>query len=178
MGIVLRSLELKDAKYMHEWMQDDSVVHYLNKDFGKMTIKDCERFIVDGATSNTDYHQAIVNDENDEYLGTVSLKNIDRETRIAEFGITVRTCAMGTGAAYEAMCLIMRTGFAEFDLEDIYWYVNQDNVRALKFYDKHGFRRWQFDDVRRKLLPYYKENSHYIWFIEDKADSYATGRIK
>ena len=41
----LRSLELKDAPFMLEWMQDISVVEYMHINFAKKKIDDCESFI-------------------------------------------------------------------------------------------------------------------------------------
>ena len=36
---------------------------------------------------------------------------------------------------------IIRIGLEEMNLSSIYWYVNKNNQRAIKFYDKNGYQR-------------------------------------
>lgn len=134
----LRRLESKDAPLMLEWMHDSSVVEYMNADFASMKAEDCEAFIQSAKDTNRDLHMAIV-DEKDTYMGTVSLKNIDGKT--AEFAITVRKEAMGKGFSKYGMSEIIRVGFEELGLEKVYWCVNHENKRAIRFYDKNGYDR-------------------------------------
>ena len=134
----LRELQPKDAPFMLEWMHDPDVVKHMRRDFASKTLEDCQQFIQSSKNSEEDFHCAIVNDE-DEYMGTVSLKHI-REGK-AEFGITVRSCAMGKGYARFGMQRIIEKGFTELDLHEIYWCVAAENARALRFYDKNGYKR-------------------------------------
>ena len=134
----LRELQAKDAPLMLEWMHDPDVVKDLRRDFASKTLEDCLQFIQASKNSEEDLHCAIVNDE-DEYMGTVSLKHI-REGR-AEFGITVRRCSMGKGFAQFGMQSIIKKGFSELGLQEIYWCVAAENKRALRFYDKNGYER-------------------------------------
>lgn len=160
----LRKLEEKDAPLMLEWMHDESVVKDLNRNFGAMTIEDCKRFIAGSADENENLHRAIVNDE-DEYLGTVSLKHINRDSLTAEFGITIRKCAMGTSAAIDAMKTMLEIGKNEHGLKQIYWCVDPKNVRALRFYDKNEFSRRDYEEICVK--PDYDEKliSYFVWYI-------------
>ena len=123
---------------MLEWMHAPDVVRYMHTDFASKTLEDCELFIHSAKNSKENLHYAIVNDE-DEYMGTVSLKHI-RDHK-AEFGITVRECAMGKGFAQYGMRKILEKGFSELGLDEIYWCVAPENSRALRFYDKNGFQR-------------------------------------
>ena len=134
----LRQLQLKDAPLMLEWMHDPDVVKFMHADFASKTLTDCERFIQAAKSSAENLHYAVVNDE-DEYMGTVSLKHI--KNRKAEFAITVRACAMGKDYAQFAMESIIRKGFSELRLDEIYWCVAPENARALRFYDKNGYKR-------------------------------------
>lgn len=136
----VRKLLLQDARYMWEWMQDESVVQYLNTNFEDMTIKDCEKFIVDSWENSRDLNLAIADDE-DVYMGTVSLKHIDTEQRTAEFAITIRSIARGRGFSAYGMKEILRIGFEELSLKEIVWCVSRDNERARRFYDKNGYAR-------------------------------------
>lgn len=134
----IRKLELKDAPFMLEWMHDRSVVEDLRTNFLSKTIEDCECFIKNSWNDNDNWNMAIVNEE-DTYMGTVSLKNIKEAS--AEFGITVRTCAMGKGYSIWAMKEAMRVGIEEKGLEQIFWCVSPENKRAVRFYDKNKFER-------------------------------------
>ena len=144
---------------MLEWMHDPDVVKYMRRDFASQTIEDCLRFI-QASNSEENLHLAVVNDE-DEYMGTVSLKHISDGK--AEFGITVRSCAMGKGYAQFGMQRIIEKGFSELGLHEIYWCVAAENSRALRFYDKNGYER---GEKPRSKSPYYspEEAAKMIWY--------------
>ena len=146
----LRQLQLKDAPLMLEWMHDPDVVRYMHTDFASKTLTDCERFIQAAKNSAENLHYAVVNDE-DEYMGTVSLKHI--KNRKAEFAITVRACAMGKDYARFAMESIIRKGFSELRLDKIYWCVSPENTRALRFYDKNGYKRSEEAEIDLYYTP-------------------------
>lgn len=161
----LRKLQLQDAPLMLEWMHDDGVVHFMGKDFSKMTIADCENFIQSCEDESVNVHRAIVSDDN-VYLGTVSLKNINHERSDAEFAITIRKIAMGTGASAFAIKAIIDYGLTNLDLRSVYWYVSKDNVRAVKFYDKNGFNRVNTTQVPASSETEDSEEK-YLWYKVD-----------
>lgn len=137
---MLRDLKKSDAPLMLEWMHDGSVVEWMEADFASKTLADCERFIENSLTDENNINKAIV-DENDEYMGTVSLKHVDRAAGHAEFAITIRKAAMGKGFSRQGMADIIRYGFEEVGLKQIYWYVKKVNERAVRFYDKNNYPR-------------------------------------
>lgn len=163
----LRKLELKDAPLMLLWMHDESVVENLHTDFASKTLADCENFIKSAQDMTKDAHFAIVSDE-DEYMGTVSLKNIDRDTNSAEFAITVRREAMGRGYSWYGMEAIIEKAFTEFDLDSIYWCVSRENHRAVRFYDKHNFH--EAVDISDEILLRYKGMENLKWYSVLKGD--------
>ena len=160
----LRMLEQKDAPFMLEWMHDDDVVKDLFANFKEKTIDDCKNFIAYSQKSETDLNLAIVGDD-DEYLGTVSLKHIDKEEKTAEFAITVRKKTMGTGASAFGMKAILEKGINELGLDKIFWCVNEINARAVRFYDKNGYQRT--DLVPTKILSAYPDEllKGFIWYV-------------
>lgn len=159
----LRKLEIKDAQLMLEWMHDKDVVKDLGTDFLSKTLDDCVCFIKHSRESNNNVHMAVA-DENDVYMGTVSLKAIDRDFRTAEFAITVRKQAMGKGFSSYAMKEIIRIGFEELNLKAIYWCVLKDNKRAVRFYDKNGYSRTS--TVNKEIYNRYSEeqNRNFFWY--------------
>lgn len=160
----LRNLELKDAPLMLEWMHDKSVVEDLRTNFLSKTIEDCENFIKNSWNDKNNWNVAIT-DEEDTYMGTISLKNIKEDS--AEFGITIRACAMGKGYSIWAMKEILNIGFQEKNLKKIYWCVSPDNKRAVRFYDKNGFQR--VDAKELDMIEGYTQEQidAYVWYLEE-----------
>ncbi len=163
----LRDLELKDAPLMLEWMHDENVVEKLRGNFKEKTLEDAEKFILASMNKKENIHLAIVSDE-DEYMGTVSLKSIDRSNNSAEFAITVRKIAMGRGYSWWGMEEIIRLAFEKYGLENVYWCVSRANDRAVRFYDKHNFH--EAVDISRNILARYEEMNDLKWYSVLKGD--------
>ncbi len=163
----LRNLELKDATLMLEWMHDESVVGRLKGNFLEKTLADAESFILASLNKEENIHLAIVSDE-DEYMGTASLKNVDSESKSAEFGIAVRKSAMGRGYSWYGMEEIIRLAFEKYGLESVYWCVSRENERAVRFYDKHNFH--EALDIPETILKRYEELSNLKWYSVLKED--------
>jgi len=167
----LRRLEDRDAILMLEWMHDDNIVHFMRTDFSKKTLADCEAFIHLCQTDENNVHKAIVDDD-DIYMGTVSLKNIDSDKHNAEFAIVIRKDAMGKGFSKFGMDEIIRYGFGKLNLDTIYWYVNRKNQRAIRFYDKNGYHE--------KNLPLGENynSSMYRWYTIKRTDTLQSWKIE
>lgn len=163
----LRKLKMKDAPLMLEWMHDDSVVHDLHTNFASKTIEDCKNFIRNNQFFTNDVNLAIASDD-DEYMGTVSLKQIDRNNLTAEFAITVRKAAMGHGYSWFGMTAIIEKAFNEYGLECVYWCVSRKNRRAVRFYDKHNFH--ESLDIAPSILERYKDENNLKWYSVLKGD--------
>lgn len=160
---------MKDAPLMLEWMHDESVVNKLKGNFKEKTLRDAEAFILESSHKEQNIHLAIVSDE-DEYMGTVSLKNIDRKTNSAEFAITVRKSAMGRGYAWYGMEEIIRLAFEEYELESVYWCVSRKNERAVRFYDKHNFH--EAVDILPSILVRYEDMTDLKWYSVLNGDTF------
>ena len=161
----LRKLELNDVPLMLEWMHDPDVVKNMQADFAHKTLNDCENFIKASQIDSKNLHLAVVDDDNT-YMGTVSLKNI--KNGVAEFAITVRKSAMGRGFSKYAMSEIIRIGFEELNLKSIYWCVSPENTRAVKFYDKNRYNRIDFHKLNISKEYTLGQIQHYIWYQKSK----------
>jgi len=137
--IFLRALKADDAHRMLEWMQNEDVVRYLTIGGKDTKLETVQNFIKSASDDSENIHRAII-DENDTYLGTVSLKHVDRERKEAEYAISMHMDAIGTGASKSATELILRLAFDELKLDRIVLCVSESNKRAVRFYDKCGFR--------------------------------------
>ena len=137
----LRYLKEKDAAGMLEWMHAEETKKIFQKDMSSMTEDNVLSFIRrSGKDTTADgfIHYAVVNEE-DEYLGTISLKDIDQVNKCAEYAVSFRKCAQGTGAASFATNEILRIAFEEIGLHRVYLNVLTGNLRANAFYKKMGF---------------------------------------
>ena len=161
----LRKLKYKDAPLMLEWMHDSNVTHYLRADFSSKTIFDAEQFIKSSWSSIEDLHYAIVSEE-DEYMGTVSLKYIESDS--AEFAIVVRKIAMGKGYAWFGIKTIINKAFDEIGLKNIYWCVSRENTRAIRFYDKHYFH--EAIDIPKVITDRYTGIGNLKWYSALRGD--------
>ncbi len=165
----LRELKIKDAPFMLEWMKNENVTKNLATFFLNNTLEDCKLFIKNSKKNKDSLHLAIVSDT-DEYMGTVSLKNINQEKGFAEFAIAVRECAMRKGYSWFGLTEIFDIAFKKLGLSNIYWCVSRKNTRALKFYDKHKFQ--ELIDVPEEFIERYKDVSNLKWYTVLKDDDY------
>ena len=137
----LRELKIKDAEGMLEWMHDPDIQSCFHANMTSKTMRDVEGFIEKAEYApvhNCSIHYAIT-DDNDEYMGTISLKRIDLEAHNAEYAISLRQCARGKGIGKSATIEILRIAFEEFGLERVYLNVLSDNTKAIGMYETVGF---------------------------------------
>lgn len=164
----IRKLKQKDIPYMLEWMHDYSVVENLQTDFLNKTYENCNDFIKQACQSDeANLHRAIT-DDNDEYMGTISLKHIMFGS--AEFAITIRKVAMGKGYSKFGMAEMLNYGFEKLNLDFVYWCVSKENKRARRFYEKNDFLTF-YPKQNVELLKIIQRNQYkseqiedYIWY--------------
>jgi diamine N-acetyltransferase len=134
---ILRALKFEDAKYMMEYIQDKEISNNFRFTKKSCSLDGFKIFIQESWTDKTNIHFAI---EDDEYVGTVSLKNINSVDRNAEYAIIIRKKYWGTGIAKDATRQIINYGFNTLNLKKIYLNVFSSNIRANKFYKNMGFK--------------------------------------
>lgn len=164
--VILRELKREDAPLMLEWMHDAEISKWFLKNMLATTLDDAYQFCNNSKIpiqiSNGDsLHFAIVEQRDDEYLGTVSLKSVDIENGHAEFAICLRKKAQGKGIAQKAVSLILRKAFEEYKLHKVYLNVLSTNIAAINLYKKCGFR------FEGEFRDYYKINGYFmniLWY--------------
>lgn len=133
--IYLRPLKLKDKSFMKEWMTDPDVIKFFR--FSAYNDDKVTQYIENSINDPINKHFAIV-DNNDDYLGTISLKNIDLENKHAEYAVVLRKKYWGKGIGRIATHLIL--DYAEkLKLHKIYLNVLQTNTSAINLYLSCGF---------------------------------------
>jgi RimJ/RimL family protein N-acetyltransferase/dTDP-4-dehydrorhamnose 3,5-epimerase-like enzyme len=138
MKISLRSLKLTDSPLMLEWQHDPNLAQFFRRDFTRTTKKQVADFIARSHDDPAQCHYAIVN-EDDEYLGTISLKNINQQDHNAEYAVALRQKAIGQGVARVATTQLLQLAFGKLKLHKVFLTVLADNQRARRFYEKMGF---------------------------------------
>lgn len=74
-------------------------------------------------------------------IGSVYLRDIDREKGEAEYGVFIgEKKALGQGYGTQAAKLMLDYGFGELGLKKIFLRLLEDNVKAMKSYEKAGFQ--------------------------------------
>lgn len=141
--ITLREIREEDAEDMLEWMHDPESQKGFQKNMLGVTLEEAREFcrnakLREGLEQGQSIHLAVAG-EGDEYLGTVSLKQINLEYRSAELAIALRKKAQGHGVAAEAVGLLLKKAFEELKLHRIYLTVLADNTAAVRLYEKCGF---------------------------------------
>ena len=137
----LRRLQNSDAEYMLEWIKDPEINQFFRFDADSYTIEDAVSFIEEANRGMDDqkvFHYAIT-ENGGEYLGTISLKEIDCTSGNAEYALSTRRKIYGSGIAVLATKEILRIAFEEFGLHKVYLNVLSENVRAVSFYEKMHF---------------------------------------
>lgn len=155
----LRSLQSEDAPSMLKWMHDPDTSKWFQRDFSSMSESDVLDFIKKSKDISESIHLAVV-DQDDSYLGTISLKHIDAN-HSGEYAISMTHDAQGTGAAEKATKAILDYAFHKLDLHRVYLNVRKNNVRAIRFYEKIGFT---LEGVARDALYTEEGFVDLLWF--------------
>lgn len=139
----LRELRKEDALPMLEWMHDPDIQKCFKKNMMTITQEQAEKFICNARIpeklcTGDSIHWAIT-DDTDEYLGTISLKDIDVENATAEYAVTTRRIIHGKGVAFLATGEVLKKAFREYGLHRVYLNVYADNIPAIKLYERCGF---------------------------------------
>ena len=169
--MTLRELKKEDMEGMLEWMMDPDIRQNFRFSADKLDEKSVLTFIQNAKIlisprEGCTIHYAIADDENDEYLGTISLKEISTVNKNAEYAISLRKKAQGKGIGAKATKEILRLAFEEYGLERVYLNVLSDNIRAIKLYEKCGFifegefRNHLLLEGRYKSLKWYSVLKH------------------
>ena len=157
--MILRKLEEKDAPFMLECMHDKDITAGFQRPFANFTLETVLDFIHNSFDEECQ-NFAFVNSD-DEYMGTISLKNISYLNDKAEYAIVSRKCAQGTGITRQATEELLAYSFSKLGLHKVYLSVLEENIRAQKFYEKCGFVREGLEVDAVKINGVYH---NHIWY--------------
>lgn len=139
--IYLSPRNSEDVEKFTEWLNDFETTDYTGRS-GILTTLDGERKYLE-ENSNPEATFVIVTLEDNKMIGSVSLEDINWINRTATLGIFIgdkefRSKGYGT----EAIRLILEYGFKYMNLYNIKLDLMEFNERALKCYEKCGFKEY------------------------------------
>ncbi len=137
--IVLSKLEDSDIEKMFEWINNKDLVEF-NAPFKRIPWEDhCKWFELIRQRENVKIFGIRLIKSNI-LIGSCQLFNIDYFAKTAELQIRIGDFYyLGKGYGTEAVKLLIKFGFDDLKLEQIYLHVFSDNLRAYNSYIKNGF---------------------------------------
>ncbi len=141
--IYLSPMNSEDIELFVKWLNDFEITDYLGRSGNSITINDERDYLENKRSSNDAVQFSIVTLEEDKLLGTVSLERIDNINRCATLGIFIgEKDYFSNGYGTEAIKLILDYGFNYLNLHSINLNVMDFNPRAIRCYEKCGFKEY------------------------------------
>lgn len=139
--IYLRELTEKDAteKYC-KWLNDPVVNKYLET--REATIEGLKKYIRKRREDPNSLFLGIFLKKNDKHIGNSKLEPIDFKNKTADFGMLIgEKDYWGKGLGTEITKLVVNYAFNELNLKKIRLGVIPENKRAIRVYEKVGFKK-------------------------------------
>ena len=139
--IYLSPRNSEDVELFTEWLNDFEITDYTDRSGILTTLAGEKKYLEENASPEASF--VIVTIEDNKMIGTVSLEDINSINRTATLGIFIgdknyRDKGYGT----EAIRLILEYGFKYMNLNNIKLDLMAFNTRALKCYEKCGFKEY------------------------------------
>jgi RimJ/RimL family protein N-acetyltransferase len=142
--IALRDYRPDDLDAIFAWVNDPAIKDNFRFTAKPLTREDMQKFLDKQIhQQDSSYKHFVLYDisnENQNYIGSVGLKNIDIVNQNAELTIVISDSGYrGKGYGQEALKLICDYGFTTLHLHKLYLTCVSHNIGAIKSYEKFGF---------------------------------------
>ncbi|MDH6609779.1 RimJ/RimL family protein N-acetyltransferase [Streptomyces sp. SAI-208] len=144
---VLRPFTEADAEVMAEIVQDPEVVRFTGTPSGELTLERLRSWYGSRSAQPDRLDLAVTDRATGELVGEVVLHEWDAQARSCTFRTLIGPRGRGRGLGSEATRLVVGHGFERLGLHRIELEVYGHNARALRVYEKAGFR---VEGVRRE----------------------------
>lgn len=151
--LLLRQVEISDAKEIFILRSDERIIKYLDRPPAK-SVEDALIFIEktrELELSKNGINWAITLKEDPTLIGTICYWNILKEHYRAEIGYSLLPHYQGTGIMQEALSAVLIFGFEKMKLHSIEANVNPENKPSIKLLERNKFRK----------EAHFKENYYY-----------------
>lgn len=137
--VYLKSITSADTENIIRWRNKDNVRKYF-LDQRPFTTEGHTNWLENVVNAGKAVQFIIYEKSGDYPVGSVFLRDIDRQNRKAEYGIFIgEDSARAKGVGTEAARAIVQYGFSELKLHKIFLRVLADNEGAIRSYAKAGF---------------------------------------
>ena len=141
--IYLSPVCVEDVEKYTKWMNDFETTDYVGQSTRIYTIENEKKFLENCSEKENDVTLGIVKLDNDELIGNCGLKEISAVNRTATLGIFIgEKEERNKGYGVEAIKLLLDYGFNYLNLHEINLEVYAFNKRAIKCYEKVGFKEY------------------------------------
>ena len=159
----LRPISMADAEIFVRWFNDPDVSQYLGRDV-PITLEEEKKWIESRAGDVANQILVMVHRAERRSIGTVGLHGMSGQNRKAVFGIQIGEKEFwNQGLGREATELTLEIAFDRLNLNRVELEVYETNPRAIRVYERAGFRaegvarqgRWirgRYVDVRRMAI--------------------------
>ena len=139
--IYLSPRNSEDVEQFTQWLNDFETTDYLGRSGNLITIEGEKKYLEENNSPESTF--VIVTLDNNKMIGTVSLEKINWRNRTATLGIFIGDKDFrNNGYGTEAIKLILEYGFKYLNLYNIKLDLMEFNARALKCYEKCGFKEY------------------------------------
>jgi RimJ/RimL family protein N-acetyltransferase len=143
MEFTLREISKTDLPIINQWRNDKELIDLLGNNFlyiaGEVDENWFENYI---NNRHTAVRLAIITPVNSNFIGMVHLTGIHQINRSAEFSILIGDRDYwAKGAGSQATKAMLDHAFNNLNLNRVYLTVLENNERAIKMYEKVGFKR-------------------------------------
>ena len=138
--VYLSPRSIEDAEKYPEWLNNYEIAKYIEY-YTKILSIDGEREFL--SKNNNTYSLAIVDKQTDELIGSIGFQHMNVFDRTAELGIFIGDeNHLSKGYGSEAIKLFLDYGFNHLNLNNIILKAYSFNKRALRAYEKCGFKQF------------------------------------
>lgn len=139
--IYLRALELDDYKTSYLWRNDEEIQNMVGGSKYFVSMENERQWVLNNTKNEHRIVLAICLVENNKFIGTVNIQDIDWINRTASIPILIGDKnEWGKGYATEARMMALNFAFNERNLHKITDYVLDDNHKSLKLHNKCGYK--------------------------------------
>ena len=139
--VYLSPVNPEDYEINTKWLNDANITQYLSIHNKTVSLQGEKDYLE--SVSKLDGHFCIVNLHTDELIGNIAFDEIDYRNGTATLGIFIgdeKNLSKGYGS--EAIKLLLNFGFNELRLHSVILTTLSTNPRAIKAYEKCGFKEF------------------------------------
>jgi RimJ/RimL family protein N-acetyltransferase len=161
----LRAYKREDVALAQQYLNDAETKRFLTPGVPyPFTLEEENRWFEKISASNDNYSFAVETLEGGQYIGGCGVNGLDRKNSVAVVGIFIGDKNYwGKGYGTDAMKVLLKFIFEQMNVNKVKLFVYSFNERAVKSYEKCGFKREGV--LRQEIFRDGKYNDEYVMGI-------------